>query len=119
MILVLKRTLNNVFFTAIFDGKPVKTFSAGSIGFKNAKRDTPFAAEKVGEAMAKFVNKYRRSKKFTELTWYIRSPVDGHINSVVRGFALGSRLNETFTLTFINRPSLAHNGCRPPKARRI
>ena len=84
--------------------------SASNIGFKGAKKSTPFAASKVAEAMA------QRAKKLGV----------ENIEVLVRGIGSGResaiRSLATHGLNIISLKDITpipHNGCRPPKVRRV
>ena len=84
--------------------------SAGNIGFKGAKKATPFAASKVAEALAQSVQKIGIKKIEVKIKG-IGSGRDSALRSLaVRGFDIISIEDIT---------PVPHNGCRPPKARRV
>jgi len=84
--------------------------SAGAIGFKGTKKATPFAASKVAEAMAQTIKKLG-IQKITALVKGIGSGRESAIRSLAsRGFDIVSITDIT---------PVPHNGCRPPKARRV
>jgi len=84
--------------------------SAGAIGFKGTKKATPFAASKVAEAMAQTIKKLG-IQKITVLVKGIGSGRESAIRSLAsRGFDIVSITDIT---------PVPHNGCRPPKARRV
>jgi small subunit ribosomal protein S11 len=84
--------------------------SAGSIGFKGTKKATPFAASKVAEAIALAANKLKM-KKFSVFVKGIGGGRDSAMRSLAaRGLEIISVKDCT---------PIPHNGCRPPKARRV
>ncbi len=84
--------------------------SAGSIGFKGTKKATPFAASKVAEILAQAVKKLG-IEKIQILVKGIGSGRDSAIRSLAaRGLDIISIKDVT---------PIPHNGCRPPKARRV
>jgi len=84
--------------------------SAGSIGFKGTKKGTPFAASKTAEAMAQAVKKIG-VEKVAVLVKGIGSGRESAIRSLAgRGLDIVSIKDIT---------PIPHNGCRPPKVRRV
>src|SRR4030042_4775832 len=84
--------------------------SAGNIGFKGTKKSTPFAASKVAEAISQIANKFG-IKKIAIFVKGIGSGRDSGIRSLM------SRGLEVVSLKDVT--PIPHNGCRPPKARRV
>jgi len=84
--------------------------SAGSIGFKGAKKATPFAASKVAEAMGQVIKKLGIEK----LAIFVKGIGSGR-ESAIRSFV--ARGLEVVSITDIT--PVPHNGCRPPKVRRV
>jgi small subunit ribosomal protein S11 len=84
--------------------------SAGAIGFKGTKKATPFAASKVAEAMAQVAKKIG-VEKMAVMVKGIGSGRESAIRSLVaRGLDIVSIKDIT---------PVPHNGCRPPKVRRV
>lgn len=84
--------------------------SAGKIGFKGTKKATPFAASKVAEAMVQAAKKMG-IEKVAVLIKGIGSGRESALRSLAaRGLEVASIKDVT---------SIPHNGCRPPKARRV
>ncbi len=84
--------------------------SAGSIGFKGTKKATPFAASKVAEAMSQVIKKLGIEK----LAIFVKGIGSGR-ESAIR--SLATRGLEVISITDIT--PVPHNGCRPPKVRRV
>lgn len=84
--------------------------SAGSIGFKGTKKATPFAASKVAEAMGQAIKKLGLEK----ISIFIKGIGSGR-ESAIR--SLATRGIEIGLITDIT--PIPHNGCRPPKVRRV
>jgi small subunit ribosomal protein S11 len=84
--------------------------SAGSIGFKGTKKATPFAASKVAEAMGQAIKKLGIEK----LAIFVKGIGSGR-ESAIR--SLAARGLEVISITDIT--PVPHNGCRPPKVRRV
>ncbi len=84
--------------------------SAGAIGFKGAKKSTPFAASKVAEGLTQTIKKIG-IQKIAVFVKGIGSGRESAIRSLAgRGFDIASITDVT---------PIPHNGCRPPKARRV
>lgn len=84
--------------------------SAGSIGFSGTKKGTPFAASKVAETMAEAVKKLK-IEKIEILVKGIGSGRESALRSLV------ARDLNIFSIKDIT--PIPHNGCRPPKVRRV
>ncbi len=92
------------------EGNVLTWVSAGSIGFKGTKKATPFAASKVAEQLADFCRKLG-IEKVNVLVKGIGSGRESAIRSLVaRGLEIGAIKDIT---------PIPHNGCRPPKVRRV
>jgi small subunit ribosomal protein S11 len=104
-------TYNNTMITLTDkNGNSLGWTSAGKIGFKGAKKSTPFAASKVAEVVYQIASKFGM-QKIDVLVKGVGSGRDSAIRSLIaRGFDVTSLKDIT---------PIPHNGCRPPKARRI
>lgn len=102
---------NNTIITLTdFKGNVLGWVSAGSIGFKGTKKATPFAASRVAEAVAQIAQKIG-IEKIEVLVKGIGSGRESAVRSLVaRGLHIVSIKDIT---------PIPHNGCRPPKARRV
>ncbi len=102
---------NNTIITLTDSRGNVLTWvSAGSIGFKGTKKSTPFAASKVAEALSQAAKKLG-IERVKVLIKGIGSGRDSAIRSLAaRGLDITSIKDVT---------PIPHNGCRPPKARRV
>lgn len=110
----LKRSHSNVFVTVSgLDNRSFKIFSAGSLGFLNSKKDTPYAAEAVGKAAARHI----LLKRNPDIAIVLNSPLDGRLRAVLRGMATFSTLLQVMSIQSKFAP--AHNGCRSKKTRRV
>lgn len=107
----ISSSYNNTIITLTdVKGNVLAWVSAGSIGFKGTKKATPFAASKVAEAVAQVANKIG-VEKVAVLVKGIGSGRESAIRSLAaRGLELVSIKDVT---------PVPHNGCRPPKARRV
>lgn len=84
--------------------------SAGTIGYKGSRKSTPYAAQRAGERAAE------RARKFgvRELEVWIKGPGSGRESAVRALQASGLNVRAIQDVT-----PLPHNGCRPPKRRRV
>ena len=91
-------------------GNTIAWSSAGALGFKGARKSTPFAAQQAVEAAAKIAREH--GLKSVEV--YVKGPGNGR-ESAIRALATAD-----INVTKISDVSpIPHNGCRPPKRRRI
>jgi len=101
---------NTIITLADLRGNVLGWVSAGSIGFKGAKKATPFAASKIAEAITQIAQKIG-IEKIEVLVKGIGSGRESAIRSLAaRGLEIVSIKDMT---------PVPHNGCRPPKARRV
>ncbi len=109
--LFVQSTYNNTLVTLTDpDGKAVLWSSSGSLGFKGAKKGTPFAASKVGELLAEKA----AGMGINEIDVVIAGVGAGR-EAAVRAFtAKGISLN-----SITDRTPIPHNGPRAPKPRRV
>ena len=104
-------TFNNTIIT-ITDrhGNAVSWATAGGAGFRGSRKSTPFAAQVAAEA----AGKVSRDMGMQQLDIRIKGPGPGRDSSVRALNALGFEINTISDVT-----TIAHNGCRPPKRRRV
>ncbi len=107
----IQSTFNNTIVTVTDAGGNVISWSsAGSQGFKGSRKSTPFAAQLAAEDAAKKAMEH--GMKNVEV--YVKGPGAG------RESALRSLQAAGFTiLTIKDVTPIPHNGCRPPKRRRV
>ncbi|MDP3013935.1 MAG: 30S ribosomal protein S11, partial [Candidatus Subteraquimicrobiales bacterium] len=104
-------TFNNTIVTITdLDGKTIAWESAGTRGFKGARKSTPFAAQLAAEAAAKKVQEHGMKK----VNVLVKGPGSGR-ETAVR--SLQSAGLEVVTVTDVT--PVPHNGCRPKKKRRV
>ena len=108
----VKATFNNTIVT-ITDpsGETLCWQSAGTIGFKGTRKSTPFAAQRAGEAAA---NAARRKFGIVEVEVKVKGPGSGRESAIAGLQSGGLRIVSIEDVT-----PLPHNGCRPPKRRRV
>ena len=107
----IKATFNNVLVTVTdADGNAISWSSAGKEGFKGSRKNTPYAAQLSAETAATAAHEMglRRVEVF------VKGPGSGR-EAAVRALA-SSGLEVT---SIKDRTPIPHNGCRPPKRRRV
>lgn len=107
----IQSTFNNTIVT-ITDvaGNVVSWSTSGAMGFKGSRKSTPFAAQMAAEDAAKKAQEH--GMKSVEV--YVKGPGSG------RESALRALQGAGFTVTMIKDVTpIPHNGCRPPKRRRV
>ena len=107
----IKATFNNTQVTITdINGEVVAWDSAGTVGFKGARKSTPFAATRAAENCAAKVKKMGMQ----EVEAKIKGPGPGRESAVTALQASGLKV----TAVEDNTP-IPHNGCRPRKKRRV
>ena len=104
-------TFNNTIVT-ITDkrGNAIVWASCGSVGFKGSKKSTPFAAQITASNAAK--KALEHGLKDVEV--FVKGPGSGRESSIRAIQAAGLRISAIRDVT-----PMPHNGCRPPKRRRV
>jgi len=107
----ISSTYNNTIMTLTDEkGNVLVWRSAGSIGFKGTKKGTAFAASKVAQALATAAEKL----KIKEVDIFVKGIGGG------RDTALKTLANQGLEILSIKDVTpIPHNGCRPPKPRRV
>ena len=110
-IVHVKATFNNTIIT-ITDptGNVLCTDSAGTIGFKGSRKSTPFAAQRAAEACADKAIKMGMH----EVEVRVKGPGSGRESAITALQAAGLKVTAIEDVT-----PIPHNGCRPPKRRRV
>lgn len=107
----INSTFNNTMVTiTTLEGDVLLRSSAGKLGYKGARKGTPFAAGQVGSELAKDM----QAMGVKHIEANLQGPGNGR-DSVVRSFQ-SSGLN---VAVLRDVTPLPHNGCRPPKKRRV
>ena len=107
----IQSTFNNTIVTiSDTQGNAVSWASAGELGFRGSKKSTPFAAQSAAETAARAAMEH--GMKYVEV--YVKGPGQG------REAAIRALQTAGLEVTMIKdvTPS-PHNGCRPPKRRRV
>jgi small subunit ribosomal protein S11 len=104
-------TFNNTIISiSDAQGAVIAWASAGSVGFKGSRKGTPFAAQVAAEAAARKAAEYG----MRQVQVFVKGPGAG------RESALRSLQAAGFTVSIIKDVTpIPHNGCRPPKRRRV
>jgi small subunit ribosomal protein S11 len=107
----IRATFNNTIVT-ITDrvGNVITWCSAGMAGFKGSRKSTPFAAQQAAEKAAKAAMDH--GMKAVEV--FVRGPGSGRESAIRSIQATGLEITMIRDVT-----PLPHNGCRPPKRRRV
>ena len=107
----IQATFNNTIITITdINGNTISWASSGGLGFRGAKKSTPFAAQSVTDtAVAKAINVGLR-----EVNVYVKGPGIGRESAIRQLGTLGLKVKTINDVT-----PIPHNGCRPRKARRI
>ncbi len=107
----IQATFNNTIVTITdLTGNAISWASAGGLGFKGAKKSTPFAAQSTAEA----AGTKARDQGLREVVVFVKGPGVGS-EAAIRAFGvLGLRVRSIKDVT-----PIPHNGCRPPKKRRV
>lgn len=104
-------SFNNIIITLTnMAGEAISWSSAGKIGFRGSKKNTPYAAQMAAADCAKvaFGMGLRKVKVF------VKGPGAGRESAIRTLHANGIEVSEIMDIT-----PLPHNGCRPPKRRRV
>ena len=107
----IQSTFNNTLVTVTdLNGNVISWSSAGSLNFKGSRKGTPFAAQMAAETALKAAKEH--GLRYVEV--YVKGPGAGR-ESAIR--AIGNCEMEVTLISDVS-PS-PHNGCRPPKRRRV
>ena len=107
----IRSTFNNTIVT-ISDtkGNALSWASAGGLGFRGSRKSTPFAAQMAAEQAAKAAMEYG----LRQVEVYVKGPGSGREAAIRALQAAGLEVNSIKDVT-----PIPHNGCRPPKRRRV
>jgi len=107
----IQATFNNTIVTLTDpNGNVISWGSAGGQGFKGSRKSTPFAAQVAAESAGRAAQEYG----VKNLEVRIKGPGPGRESAVRALNALGLKISSISDVT-----PVPHNGCRPPKRRRI
>ena len=107
----IKSTFNNT-IVSITDptGAVIAWASSGQVGFKGSRKSTPFAAQMAAEAAARRAQEHGMKK----VDVFVKGPGSGRETAIRSLTATGLEVGSIQDVT-----PQAHNGCRPPKRRRV
>ena len=104
-------SFNNIIVSlANSEGQIIAWSSAGKMGFRGSKKNTPYAAQMAGEDCAKVAFELGLRK----VKAYVKGPGNGRESAIRAVNAAGIQVTEIVDVT-----PLPHNGCRPPKRRKV
>ena len=107
----IKSSFNNTLVSvATVDGDVLAWSSAGSLGFKGSRKSTPFAAQMAADACAKKA----MEQGMRQLEVNVKGPGAGREAAIRALQAVGLEISSIKDVT-----PIPHNGCRPPKRRRV
>ena len=107
----VRATFNNTIITITdTNGETISWASAGTAGFKGARKSTPFAAGRAAENAAQNA----RKSGMIEIEVRVKGPGAGREQAIIQLQHAGLKISGIEDVT-----PLPHNGCRPPKKRRV
>lgn len=107
----IRSTFNNTIVTITdMQGNALSWASAGGLGFRGSRKSTPFAAQSASETAAKAAMEH--GLKTVEV--YVKGPGSGREAAIRALQAAGLEVTMIKDVT-----PIPHNGCRPPKRRRV
>ena len=107
----IRSSFNNTIVTITdLNGNAVSWATAGGMGFKGSKKSTPFAAQMAAEQAAKLAMEH--GLKTVEV--YVKGPGQGREAAIRALQTAGLEISMIKDVT-----PIPHNGCRPPKRRRV
>ncbi len=107
----INATFNNIIVTFTnVNGQPVSWSSAGKMGFRGSKKNTPYA----GQMAAQDAVKVAHDAGVRKVKVYVKGPGAGREAAIRTIAAAGIEVTEIVDVT-----PIPHNGCRPPKQRRV
>jgi small subunit ribosomal protein S11 len=110
-IVHVKASFNNTMVTITdMNGESLVTESGGTMGFKGSRKSTPFAAQRAAESAAQKARKLG----MTEVEVRVKGAGGGREGAITALQGTGIRIVSIEDVT-----PIPHNGCRPPKRRRV
>lgn len=107
----IQSSFNNTIVTVTdMNGNAISQSSAGALGYRGSRKSTPFAAQQAAEVAAKAAMEHG----LRSVEVYVKGPGQGRESAIRALGVLG------IEVTLIQDVSpIPHNGCRPPKRRRV
>lgn len=107
----IRSTFNNTIITITdIKGNTISWASSGGLGFKGSRKSTPFAAQMAAEQAAKAAMEHG----LKQVEVFVKGPGSGREAAIRSMQATGLEVNSIKDVT-----PIPHNGCRPPKRRRV
>ena len=107
----INATFNNIIISLTNNaGQVISWSSAGKMGFRGSKKNTPYAAQMAASDCAKVAH----DAGLRKVKVYLKGPGGGRESAMRTLAASGIEVTEIMDLT-----PIPHNGCRPPKKRRV
>ncbi len=107
----IKASFNNIIISLTNDqGQVISWASSGKMGFRGSKKNTPYAAQMAAEDCSKTA--YDAGLRKVKV--YVKGPGSGRESAIRTIHSSGIEVMEIVDVT-----PLPHNGCRPPKRRRV
>ncbi len=107
----IQTSFNNTIITVTdLAGNAISWASAGGLGFRGAKKSTPYAAQTICESAVKKAMDYG----LREVNVFVKGPGVGRESAIRTIGVLGLKVRSIRDVT-----PIPHNGCRPRKARRV
>lgn len=107
----IKATFNNIIVTITNDqGQVISWSSAGKVGFRGSKKNTPYAGQLAAEECAKVA--YDAGLRKVKV--FVKGPGTSREGAIRALVSAGLEVYEIVDIT-----PIPHNGCRPPKRRRV
>ena len=107
----IQATFNNIIISLTNNaGQVISWSSAGKMGFRGSKKNTPYAAQLAAEDASKVAQEAGLKK----VKVYVKGPGNGRESAIRSIHNAGIEVTEIIDVT-----PLPHNGCRPPKRRRV
>ncbi len=107
----INATFNNIIITFTnASGQPISWSSAGKMGFRGSKKNTPYAGQMAAQDAAKVA--YDAGVRKVKV--HVKGPGAGRESAIRTIAATGIEVTEIIDIT-----PIPHNGCRPPKQRRV
>lgn len=104
-------SFNNIIISLTnLNGQVISWSSAGKMGFRGSKKNTPYAAQMAAQDCSKVAFDLGLRK----VKVYVKGPGNGRESAIRTINAAGIEVSEIVDVT-----PLPHNGCRPPKRRRV
>ena len=107
----INATFNNIIISLTnMQGQVISWSSSGKMGFKGSKKNTPYAAQMAAEDCSKVAMEAGLKK----VKVYVKGPGNGRESAIRTLHNAGVEVTEIVDVT-----PIPHNGCRPPKRRRV